>query len=74
MNLVSWVPLGGAAGVLAGILFGDFAILRPIGFAYVGLLQAAVYPYLICSLLHGLGSLEPAKAWRLFTRTRWCTS
>ena len=23
-------------------------------------------PYLICSLLHGLGSLEPAKAWRLF--------
>src|SRR5262245_48364400 len=32
------------------------------------LLEAAVYPYLICSLLHGLGSLEPAKAWRLFTR------
>jgi hypothetical protein len=38
MNLVYWVLVGGAAGILAGILFGDFAILRPIGFAYVGLL------------------------------------
>ncbi len=67
MNLASWVLVGGAAGILAGIMFGEScAILSPIGFAYVGLLQAAVYPYLICSLLHGLGSLEPHKAWRLF--------
>jgi len=67
MNLASWVLVGGAAGILAGTVFGDdCAILNPIGFAYVGLLQAAVYPYLICSLLHGLESLEPAKAWRLF--------
>lgn len=67
MNLASWVLMGGAAGILAGIMFGEScAILSPIGFAYVGLLQAAVYPYLICSLLHGLGSLEPHKAWRLF--------
>src|SRR5215470_17757163 len=67
MNLAAWVLVGGAAGILVGLLFGDdCAILSPIGFAYVGLLQAAVYPYLICSLLHGLGSLEPGKAWRLF--------
>ena len=67
MNLASWVLVGGAAGILAGIMFGEgCAVLSPIGFAYVGLLQAAVYPYLICSLLHGLGSLEPHKAWRLF--------
>ena len=67
MNLASWVLVGGAAGVVAGVLFGDAcAILSPIGFAYVGLLEAAVYPYLICSLLHGLGSLQPSKAWRLF--------
>ena len=66
MNLASWVLVGGVAGVLAGITFGEScAILSPIGFVYVGLLQAAVYPYLICSLLHGLGSLEPSKAWRL---------
>ncbi|HEY7245021.1 MAG TPA: cation:dicarboxylase symporter family transporter [Xanthobacteraceae bacterium] len=67
MNLASWVLVGGVAGILAGITFGEScAILSPIGFTYVGLLQAAVYPYLICSLLHGLGSLEPRKAWRLF--------
>jgi proton glutamate symport protein len=67
MNLASWVLVGGAAGILAGIMFGeDCAVLSPIGLAYVGLLQAAVYPYIICSLLHGLGSLEPGKAWRLF--------
>src|SRR5262249_35055050 len=71
MNLASWVLVGGAAGIAAGIVFGDdCAILSPIGFAYVGLLQAAVYPYLICSLLQGLGSLEPGKAWRLF-RCGW---
>jgi proton glutamate symport protein len=67
MNLASWVLVGGVAGVLAGITFGEScAVLGSIGFIYVGLLQAAVYPYLICSLLHGLGSLEPGKAWRLF--------
>jgi Na+/H+-dicarboxylate symporter len=67
MNLASWVLVGGVAGVVAGITFGEScAILSPIGFIYVGLLQAAVYPYLICSLLHGLGSLDPSKAWRLF--------
>jgi proton glutamate symport protein len=67
MNLASWVLVGGVAGILVGIMFGEScAILSPIGFVYVGLLQAAVYPYLICSLLHGLGSLDPSKAWRLF--------
>jgi proton glutamate symport protein len=67
MNLASWVLVGGVAGILIGITFGEScAILSPIGFVYVGLLQAAVYPYLICSLLHGLASLDPSKAWRLF--------
>jgi len=69
VNLAYWVLIGGVAGIVAGLFFGDYcAALAPIGFAYVMLLEAAVYPYLICSLLHGLGSLEPAKAWRLFTR------
>ncbi len=30
------------------------------------LLEAAVYPYLIASLLHGLSSMAPDRAWRLF--------
>src|SRR5262252_9387497 len=66
MNLASWVVVAGVGGIVAGLTFGEAcAYLSPIGFIYVGLLQAAVYPYLICSLLHGLGSLEPGKAWRL---------
>jgi Na+/H+-dicarboxylate symporter len=45
MNLASWALVGGTAGIAAGIFFGDLCrILSPIGFAYVGLLQAAVYP------------------------------
>lgn len=66
MNLPAWVLVGGGAGIVAGLVFGSHCErLRPIGFAYVMLLEAAVYPYLICSLLHGLGSLEPTRAWRL---------
>ena len=61
MNLAFWVLIGGVAGILAGLFFGDYcATLAPVGFAYVMLLEAAVYPYLICSLLHGLGSLDAA--------------
>jgi Sodium:dicarboxylate symporter family len=71
MNLASWVLVGGVAGILTGIMFGEScAVLSPLGLIYVGLLQAAVYPYLICSLLHGLGSLDSSKAWRLF-KTGW---
>jgi hypothetical protein len=67
LNLASWVLVGGAVGIAAGVRFGDVcAMLRPVGFAHGGLLEAAVYPYLICSLLHGLGALQAAKAWRLF--------
>jgi Na+/H+-dicarboxylate symporter/ABC-type amino acid transport substrate-binding protein len=69
VSLTAWVLVGGTLGIASGFFFGAACqVLSPIGFAYVMLLEAAVYPYLICSLLHGLGSLEPAKAWRLFTR------
>jgi proton glutamate symport protein len=45
----------------------DYAhFLRPVGQVYVMLLEVAVYPYLICSLLHGLGSMASAQAWKLF--------
>ena len=61
------VALGGLAGILLGVLVGDYAhALRPVGQVYVMLLEVAVYPYLICSLLHGLGSMAPAQAWKLF--------
>jgi len=65
------VLVGAVAGILVGIFFGDGArVLQPIGDIYAKLLEVAVYPYLVCSLLHGLGRLTPSAAWRLF-RSAW---
>jgi Na+/H+-dicarboxylate symporter len=65
------VLVGAVGGILAGLFFGDSArVLQPIGDIYAKLLEVAVYPYLICSLLHGLGRLTPSAAWRLF-RSEW---
>ena len=58
------VAIGGAIGILVGLFLGDYAhLIRPVGEVYVLLLEVAVYPYLICSLLHGLGSMAPAQAY-----------
>lgn len=65
------VAAAGALGILAGLFLGDYAqVFRPVGKAYVLMLEVAVYPYLICSLLHGLGSMSPAGALKLF-RLGW---
>jgi hypothetical protein len=48
-------------------VFGERAqILEPVGSAYALMLQIAVYPYLLCALLVGLGRLTPGMARRLF--------
>jgi Na+/H+-dicarboxylate symporter/ABC-type amino acid transport substrate-binding protein len=61
------VTLGGLLGILTGLFLGDYAhFLHPIGRVYVLMLEVAVYPYLICSLLHGLGSMTPPQALKLF--------
>jgi proton glutamate symport protein len=61
------VFVGGFLGIVLGLFLGDYArFLRPVGRLYVLLLEVAVYPYLICSLLHGLGSMSPSQAWKLF--------
>jgi proton glutamate symport protein len=66
VGLPIWILIGAAAGVLAGVVFGErAAILKPLGSAYAMMLQVAVYPYLLCSLLWGLGRLQPAMARRL---------
>jgi Na+/H+-dicarboxylate symporter/ABC-type amino acid transport substrate-binding protein len=67
IGLPVWILIGAAAGIAAGVAFGErAAILRPVGSAYAMMLQVAVYPYLLCSLLWGLGRLKPAMARRLF--------
>ncbi|MEM8955435.1 MAG: cation:dicarboxylase symporter family transporter [Verrucomicrobiota bacterium] len=69
MKELRLVFLPAGAGILAGLFFGEYcAWLSPFGSAYVMLLQAAVYPYVITSLLHGLGNLRPDQAFKLFHR------
>lgn len=65
------IVVAAVLGILAGLVFGDYTrVLRPIGQVYLMLLEVAVYPYLIASLLHGLASMTPATAWKLF-RAGW---
>jgi Na+/H+-dicarboxylate symporter/ABC-type amino acid transport substrate-binding protein len=47
-----------ALGILAGIVFGELTgSLKIIGDIYIGLLQMMVLPYIIISLINGIGKL-----------------
>jgi proton glutamate symport protein len=71
LNLSAWVLVGAACGALCGLFFGEYAaVMEPVGGVYVALLQMAVFPFLVSSLLHGLGSLRPATALKLL-RAGW---
>jgi hypothetical protein len=56
-------------GNSGGVFFGDYAhFLCPVGNVYVMLLEVAVYPYLICSLMQGprkLGGCSSMEAFLL---------
>jgi Na+/H+-dicarboxylate symporter/ABC-type amino acid transport substrate-binding protein len=66
VTLPEWILAGAILGIAAGLIFGErTAILQPIGDAYGAMLQIAVYPYLLCSLMYGLGRLTPVTARRL---------
>jgi Na+/H+-dicarboxylate symporter/ABC-type amino acid transport substrate-binding protein len=61
------VAIGGLLGIFTGLFLGDYAhVFHQAGRVYVLMLEVAVYPYLICSLLHGLGSMTPTQALKLF--------
>lgn len=69
LSIPTMVLLGGLLGITFGLFFGDYvAILHPIGTIYVMLLQVVVYPYIICTLLMGLGKISPKVAARLLSR------
>ena len=66
-RLPLWVLIGAFLGVLAGITFGErTAVLQPLGVVYAMMLESVVYPYILSSLIVGLGSLAGARARRLF--------
>ena len=71
LGLPGWIVVGAVLGIGAGVFFGErTAVLQPVGRGYVMLLEAVVYPYIICSLLHGLGRLTPSMALKLLKRSK----
>ncbi len=70
MSLAVWIGVGAACGLATGYFGGESCrVLQPVGNAYVMLLESVVYPYLISSLLHGLGRLSPKVALRLLRKS-----
>lgn len=65
-SLSTLVLIAFGLGIAAGLFFGEgVAFLAPIGSAYVGLLQMTVLPYIVLSIVPGLGRLRPSTARRL---------
>ncbi|WP_306141368.1 cation:dicarboxylate symporter family transporter [Roseibium sp. MMSF_3412] len=64
------VLIGGALGITIGSVSPALtAFLQPFGDAYIRLMEVVVLPYLISSLLLGLGRLSPATALMLFRKS-----
>ncbi len=56
-------------GIVAGLFFGPLTnILKPVGDVFVFTLQIVVIPYIPSLLMHGLGSLTPELAKKLFKK------
>ena len=54
------------AGVAVGLFFGEgAAVLQPVADLYIRGMQMTVLPYLVLTLVGGLGQLDPATARRL---------
>ncbi len=69
-NLPIYVLIGGLAGVFLGLLSPFLsALIAPVGDIYVRLMEVVVLPYLISSLILGLGTLAPQTAIKLFKKS-----
>ncbi len=69
MSLSAKIFLGLGLGIATGLFLGEIAApLKAVGSAYVQLLQMAVLPYIIITLMSGLGKLKYNEAVRLSLR------
>lgn len=65
------ILIGAALGILAGLFFGErMHILAPIGNIYTMLLQVAIFPFIVSTLLSSLGKLNIRISWKIF-REGW---
>jgi len=69
LGLSSRILIGLALGVLLGLFIGEPAgALQPIADVYIRLMQMTVLPYLVLTLIVGLGELDAGAAKRLAWR------
>jgi len=66
ISLSTQILIGLTVGLFVGIFFGEKAsVLAIIGRAYIGLIQMSILPYMVVSLMLGIGSLSYEKAGKL---------
>lgn len=69
MSLSSKILFGLLAGILTGLFFGELAApLKLVGDVFIKLLQVTVLPYIMISLIAGIGRMDLAGAKRLALR------
>ena len=69
LGLSAKIVIGLALGILVGLFFGEpAAVLQPIADIYIRLMQMTVLPYLVLTLIIGIGRMEMATAKRLAVR------
>ncbi len=63
ITLTTQILIGLSLGVATGLFFGEKAgALAIVGKAYIGLIQMSILPYMVVSLISGIGHLNYAKA------------
>jgi Na+/H+-dicarboxylate symporter len=66
ISLSTQILIGLALGLFVGLFFGEKAsVLAIVGKAYIGLIQMSILPYMVVSLMLGIGSLSYEKAGKL---------
>jgi Na+/H+-dicarboxylate symporter len=69
LGLTAQIVIGLAFGVVVGLFFGEpAAALQPLADIYIRLMQMTVLPYLVLTLIIGLGRMDAARASRLAVR------
>ena len=66
ISLSTQILIGLSFGLFIGVFFGEKAsVLAIVGRAYIGLIQMSILPYMVVSLMLGIGSLSYEKAGNL---------
>ena len=66
ISLSTQILIGLLFGLFVGVFFGEMAsVLAIVGRAYIGLIQMSILPYMVVSLMLGIGSLSYEKAGNL---------